>query len=62
MSSGADLKVEDEDEDTALHLALMRQSVTSEQENTSMLDSVSVTKMISFFDSAQKDYFIEGIF
>lgn len=42
VSSGADLRVEDEDGDTTLHLALMRQSVTSEQENTPMLDSVSV--------------------
>lgn len=40
VSSGADLRVEDEDGDTTLHLALMRQSVTSEQENTPMLDSI----------------------
>ena len=53
MSNWADLKVEDEDGDTALHLALMRQSVTSEQENTPMLDSVSVIKMLAFCDSAQ---------
>lgn len=46
VSSGADLRVEDEDGDTTLHLALMRQSVTSEQENTPMLDSVSVSSVL----------------
>ncbi|KAK3104710.1 hypothetical protein FSP39_008391 [Pinctada imbricata] len=40
VSRGADINVEDEDGDTALHLALMRQSVTTEREHTPMLEAI----------------------
>ncbi|KAJ8320485.1 hypothetical protein KUTeg_002072 [Tegillarca granosa] len=40
VTRGADVNVEDEDGDTCLHLALMRQSVSTEREDTPMLDAM----------------------
>lgn len=41
VSKGADVRVEDEDGDTCLHLALMKQSTTVEGDDSPMLESVS---------------------
>ena len=45
VSKGADINVEDEDGDTCLHLALMRQTVAIDSEQSPMLDAVSKTKV-----------------
>lgn len=37
----ANINVQDEDGDTCLHLALMRQSVATEKDSSRLLDSVS---------------------
>ena len=42
VAKGADVNVEDEDGDTCLHLALMRHNVSTEREDSPMLDSVSI--------------------
>lgn len=49
VSQGARVNVADEDGDTCLHLALMRQTVASERESSPMLDAVSCTNPFSFF-------------
>lgn len=41
VTRGADINVKDEDGDTCLHVALMRQSVPQEREATPMLEAVS---------------------
>ena len=49
VSKGADVNVEDEDGDTCLHLGLMRQSVSTEREDSPMLESVSyIIPLISY--------------
>ncbi|KAL4220948.1 E3 ubiquitin-protein ligase mib2 [Mactra antiquata] len=40
VSKGADVNVEDEDGDTCLHLGLMRQSVSTERDDSPMLESI----------------------
>ncbi|XP_045161724.1 E3 ubiquitin-protein ligase MIB2-like [Mercenaria mercenaria] len=40
VSKGADVNVDDEDGDTCLHLGLMRQSVSTEREDSPMLESI----------------------
>lgn len=47
VSKGADINVEDEDGDTCLHLALMRQTVATDSEQSPRLDAVS--KILLFF-------------
>ena len=42
VAKGADVNVEDEDGDTCIHLALMRHNVSTEREDSPMLDSVSL--------------------
>lgn len=42
----ADVNVHDEDGDTCLHLALMRQSVATEKDSSPMLESVSVSSFL----------------
>lgn len=41
VTRGANINVKDEDGDTCLHVALMRQSVPQEREPTPMLEAVS---------------------
>ena len=46
VSKGADVHVEDEDGDTCLHLALMRQTVSMDSEESPMLESVSAVLIV----------------